>query len=58
MKERHMGLKRPIRGRGSLPPWAMAPKGGAHPPSRTNSPLGGLVPHGKGREAGTPPWPI
>ena len=54
-----MGQKRPIRGGGSLPPWAMR-QGGAHSPLRpAHLPsLVGLVPPWGGREVPTPPWPI
>ena len=44
-----MGLKRPIRGRRSLPPWAMTQKGGAHPlAAPTPPPLLGFSPTWEG----------
>ena len=43
-----MGLKRPIRGRRELPPWAKAPREGPTSPSRTNSPPWGFSPTWEG----------
>ena len=57
MKERHMGLKRPMRGRRGLPPWAM--RQGRGPPPLVGAlsppPPKGLVPYGGGEEESTPP---
>src|SRR4051812_12097101 len=49
-----MGLKRPIRGGGSLPPWTMVPREGPTPfGQHTNPPLGfSTTP---GREGGVHP---
>ena len=51
-----MGLMWPIRGKGSLPPWAMRHGRMLFPPfGRRTSPLVGLVPPRGGREVDSPP---
>src|SRR3954462_11894540 len=52
MQMDHMG---PIRERRGFPPWAMRQGWGPSPPmAGAPPPLGSLVPHGGGKEDGTP----